>query len=125
MFVPWSIILQAGGAVKPGWRTPVLWTSLILVGVLLVGALLITLVDRWRKRASSRTATPAEQLSHFRRLYDRGELSAEEFERIKTLLGGKLRQDLHVPGAPPPRAPEGPARSPDTRIQNGPPSGTP
>ena len=140
MLLPWSIILQAGSGVKPGWHTPVLWTSLVLVGALIIGAIVIAVVDRWRKRSGAERLTPGEQLSHFRALFDRGELSREEFERIRNLLGEQLRKDLHVPGAPqpqpvPPPAPEshvqahppqdGPPPPPDGAIQNGPPPENP
>jgi hypothetical protein len=105
MFLPWSIILDSTAAgtapVRPGaWKAPVLWTSLLLIAALLLGALVIALVDRWRKRRGTETCTPGEQLSHFRSLYERGELSREEFERVRTLLGGRLRQDLQMPAAP-------------------------
>jgi hypothetical protein len=139
MLVPWSIILQAGGAVKPGWHAPVLWTSLVLVGALIIGAIVIALVDRWRKRSGAQHLTPGEQLSHFRALYDRGELSREEFERIRNLLGEQLRKDFHVPGAPQPQSAAPPAQDthvqaqppqdgpppPDGAIQNGPPPENP
>jgi hypothetical protein len=59
-------------------------------------------VDRWRKRNARLSPAPADQLSQFRSLYERGEMSREEFERVKALLAGQLRQDLNVPA--PPRA---------------------
>ena len=107
MLVPWSIILDAAGPVKStAWRAPVLWTTLALVAALLIAALVLAVVDRWRKRsAGSERLSPGEQLTHFRRLYDRGELSREEFERIRALLGAKLRQDLELPGGKPEPAP--------------------
>jgi hypothetical protein len=114
MVVPWlqqspgwgfGLVAQAGGAARPGiWESPLFWTSLALVGALLLGALIIALVDRWRKRPVQNTSPAGEQLSHFRSLYDRGEISREEFERIRALLGGRLREQLQVP---PPKA-EGP-----------------
>jgi hypothetical protein len=139
MLLPWSIILQAGGKVKQGWGGPVLWISLVLVGTLIIGAIVIAVADRWRKRPGSERLTPGEQLAHFRALYDRGELSREEFERIRNLLGEQLRRDLHVPGAPqaqpaPPSAQDTPVQAqppsdrpppPDGAIQNGPPPENP
>jgi Short C-terminal domain len=122
MVTPWSIILIAEEQAKhpPGsWRAPVLWTTLALVVALMLGAIVIALVDRWRKRAAMKDKGGAgEQLSHFRALYDRGELTREEFDRIRTRLGQRLKQelDLNKPAGPP--APEAPARPPDA-----PPSG--
>jgi hypothetical protein len=106
MLLPWSIILDAAGPVKGAWRAPVLWTTLTLVAVLLIAAVVLAVVDRWRKRsAMTERMSPGEQLTHFRELYDRGELSREEFERIRALLGQRLRQDLQLPGGMPASAP--------------------
>ena len=120
MLVPWSIILAATAPVKSSaWKAPVLWTTLALVAALLIGALVLALVDRWRKRAArSERMTPGEQLTHFRQLYDRGELSREEFERIRALLGERLRQDLHLPVTKPAAAPT-PAPDPNSSPDNG------
>jgi hypothetical protein len=126
MVTPWSITLIAEDPPKPhrdAWKFPVLWTTLALVVALLVGAVVIALVDRWRKRAALREekGSAGEQLSHFRELYDRGELTKEEFDRIRSLLGDRLRKelDLNKPAAPPaPPAPEAPPRPADA-----PPSG--
>jgi hypothetical protein len=115
------MILQSGGGVKPGWHAPILWTSLVLVGALIIGAILIAVVERWRKRPGAEQMTPGEQLTHFRALYDRGELSREEFERIRNLLGEQLRKDLQVPGAPQPQPAPPPAK--DTSVQAQPPQG--
>jgi hypothetical protein len=128
MLVPWSIILVVAGQVKPGaWHAPVLWTTLAMVAALLVGALLIAIVDRWRKRsAASERMTPGQQLSHFRTLYEKGELSREEFERIRALLGGRLREDLNLPpskpalAAPAPGQPTG-IKALDERLHPPPP----
>ena len=117
MVLPWSIILDAAGPVKGAWRAPVLWTTLTLVVVLLIAALVLAVVDRWRKRsAMSERMSPGDQLTHFRELYDRGELSREEFERIRALLGQRLRQDLQLPGGKPAAAP---AQNPNPESANG------
>jgi hypothetical protein len=92
---------------------------LALVIALLIGVLVVALVDRWRKRtAMSERMSPGQQLTHFRQLYDRGELSREEFERIRALLGERLRQDLHLPGARP-AEPAQPAPAPNSGPDNG------
>jgi hypothetical protein len=76
-----------------------LWAALPLVGALLAGALILYLIDRWRKREAAEeeaAATPNDQLSQFRSLYERGEMSREEFERVKALLTEQLRRELNV-----------------------------
>jgi hypothetical protein len=111
----------------PGGRPPPgewLKAALPLVGALLVGAVILYLFDRWRKRAARREANASnDQLSHFRSLYEEGEMSREEFERVKALLSGQLRQELNVPAPPAPEAPpavNGTAPA-DTNVQASPP----
>ncbi|SRR5579884_1208513 len=117
MGVPWSIFLVLAGQVKSGaWRAPVLWTTLALVGALLIGAFVLAVVDRWRKRARPDRLSPGEQLSQFRALYEKGELSREEYERIRTLLGGKIREELDLPAGKPAADPATQPR-PETGIQ--------
>jgi hypothetical protein len=101
----------------------VLWAALPLIGALLVGAGVIYFVDRWRKKAD-RTQAPAEdELTHYRVLYERGELSPEEFDRLKLLLGGRLRKELNLPQPVAPKEPipaeEKPPDPPVTDIQAG------
>jgi hypothetical protein len=72
---------------------PILTTTLYFVGALLLGALIITVVSRWRKKtAGSETQSAVDQLAHFRTLYEKGELSEEEFNSLRSLLGGKIRR---------------------------------
>ena len=57
------------------------------------------MLDRWRKRAAPPAFDANDQLARFRELYDKGELSQKEFDRIRERLGGKIRADLGVPAA--------------------------
>jgi hypothetical protein len=107
-----------------GLSGKLLWAALPLIGILLVGALVIYLFDRWRKRANARqdVFAPNDQLSHFRSLYEQGEMSREEFESVKALLSGQLRQANNVSAPltqPPPAASEAPPL--DTNVQATPP----
>jgi hypothetical protein len=89
-------------------------TSLPLIGALLVAALILYLVARWRQRAAAGVTPPAgDQLAHFRSLYERGQMSREEFDRVRALLIGQVRQEINVPGVPAaPRVPPPPAVTP-------------
>ena len=94
-------------AMVPLWadaKTRFILYSLILVVTLLVGFILIAWLDRWRKRPASDGLSAGDQLAHFRRLYDAGALSKEEFEQIRAKLAEKLRQELKLtaPSAPSP-----------------------
>ncbi len=91
-----TLLLDEAAPAAPRRLTPgeLLWAALPLIGILLLGALIIYLFDRWRKRAAAanEVCDPNDQLSHFRSLYERGEMSREEFESVKALLAGQLRQ---------------------------------
>jgi hypothetical protein len=79
-----------------------LWAIGALIATLLLGALIFAWLDRWRKRGERNTpgATPAQQLTAFRQSYERGELSQEEYERVKAKLAPKVRQQMNLPPKP-------------------------
>jgi hypothetical protein len=103
----WGLAVWAAGPPKKDWLET-LWLGLGLVGLLLVGALVIRWADRWRKREAEPPETSDDQMTHFRQLYEKGEMSAEEFEKVRGLLGRRLREDLEVP---PPERPQNPPES--------------
>src|SRR4051812_18530538 len=88
------------------WAPPMVVTGLYLAGALLAGAAVLALINRWRRRAGPDRLTPGDQLAQFRSLYERGAISQEEFERLRALLGGQLRQAVHKAPAPEGRAEE-------------------
>jgi hypothetical protein len=90
----------------------------MLAAALLVGAFAVAMLDRWRKRQLNETFTAHDQLTSFRLLYERGELSQEEFERVrKQLLTRLKRQEAARPAPPldvlPEAPPEDPTAAPD------------
>jgi hypothetical protein len=85
-----------------------LWAGFLLVAVLLVGAMLLALADRWRRRMQSDFATTADALAAFRLSYERGELSEAEFRCIQARLRG-----AKAPARPAPPPGQTPAPSPD------------
>lgn len=93
-----------------------LLTTLALAGALLLAALAIKLADRWRKRPADEVLTPAEQLAQFRALQDQGEISAEEFERIRARLEGQLSQEVQAKTSAAEGTPQPPGR-PETGIR--------
>lgn len=82
-----------------------LLTSLCLVGALLVAALVVALVNRWRRqRDAEEDVSPNAQLAQYRSLYEAGAISAEEFERLRAVLSAQLRESM---GANPAKGPTG------------------
>ncbi len=102
-----------------------IWYTLGIVGALLVGALIIALMERWRKKPGVEGLSAGDQLTHFRKLYDQGTISKEEFERIRSQLLPDLRKEVKVaPPAAASSAPESPdvmtlPRPPDEGIHPG------
>ncbi len=134
------LLAQAGARKAPPKGEPsFLVPSLYLIAALLLAAIVIALVNRWTRRRPSESASPNDQLTHFRSLYEKGEISQEEFSKLRTLLGGKIRE--RVPEAPPgaapaptdertrtdtapepsatPHNPPGPSQPPETGIRPG------
>ena len=70
-------------------------TFTLLAVTLILGALILRRVDRWRKeQATSPELSTSDQLTEFRALFDRGELSREEFERIRERLGKQIHAEV-------------------------------
>jgi hypothetical protein len=68
----------------------------LLAAVLLLGAAVIVWAARRYKQPGPEQFSAEEELARFRALRDRGELSAEEFERVRSLLeppGGPRQQE--------------------------------
>ena len=107
-----------GAVLLAQMKMQLLWASLALVVALILGAVLIGLVERWRKRSASAGLTAGDQLSHFRELYARGVLTKEEFEQIRAQLADKLREEMQLKEEAPPAQATAPPESP-------PPAGSP
>jgi hypothetical protein len=88
-----------------------------LIATLLLGALIFAWLDRWRKRPDREILTPTDQLTAFRQSYDRGEMSQQEYERIRATLAPKVRAQVNLPPrpvkAPEPMAGDGPPPNSD------------
>jgi hypothetical protein len=89
---------------------PFLLQGTYIAGALLVGAVIIALVNRWRKNAADSRLSASDQMAQFRALYEKGQLSQEEYESLRRVLGGELRRSLKVkptgtPAAVPPAEP--------------------
>jgi len=81
MDAAWLALAEA--ARPPLWDPRLLWLTLALVAVILLGVLILVWVDRWRKRSDTERLSANDQLANFRELYEQGQLSAEEFEQVR------------------------------------------
>lgn len=75
-----------------------LWAGFALVAALLVGAIALAWVERWRRRMQSSVVSAADELVAYRLSYERGELSEVEYQRIRDRLTGRAPP---TPPAPP------------------------
>jgi hypothetical protein len=72
-----------------------LWTAGALLGTLLFGAFLLNRAERWRKRQMSNSPeADIQQLSSYRAMYERGELTKEEYDRIRLKEAHRLRNKV-------------------------------
>jgi hypothetical protein len=78
----------------------ILGIGLAAIAIILVGAGIIELVKRWRLRPFHAKMSASEQLARFREQFEKGEIKPEEFERIKSLLSERIRQEMEVGAAP-------------------------
>ncbi|MCE9531260.1 MAG: hypothetical protein K8T89_09085 [Planctomycetes bacterium] len=96
-----------------------IWVVAALVATLFVGAFVFTWIERWRKRQLSDTpADDLRQLTTFRQMFENGELSKEEYDRIKSKEAQRLKNKLDIkapgpshkapPAQPSPQEPEPP-----------------
>lgn len=111
--------------------TRLLLTGLSLGAALLIGAFLIALAQRWWRKTESPRFSPSDQLAHFRSLYERGAMSKEEFEQLRSLLLEQIRQETMAPAAgaaagttpSPPAGSISPVRPAGARPDTPPPTG--
>jgi len=105
-------------------NTDFLWLTGALVATLLVGAFVLSRVERWRKRQlSDSPASDVETFSSYRAMYENGELSKEEYDRIKAKEARRLRDKVLPRSSPlPPAQKELPA-NPSTPPQEPPSAG--
>ena len=78
--------------------------SLVLAGLLLLAAVIFFIFDRWRKKPAGEDTTRDVSLSlgSFKEMYENGELTEAEYERIKAKWAAKLKGKAVVPPVLPP-----------------------
>jgi hypothetical protein len=88
---------------------PALW----LIAALLLGALVFWFFSRWRRKEETRDIL-SEQLTRFRKSYEQGEMTEEEYRRVHALLAGKMHDQMRgdpLPGAPSISSPNAPGEA--------------
>jgi hypothetical protein len=88
----------------------ILWSG-VLLGVLVVGAMFIARLDRWRKRQMEGAGDPDPVMS-FREMYERGEISKEEYDRVLRQVAERVGAKPKPAVVPPAASPQEPAAGP-------------
>lgn len=71
------------------------WLAIgLLTTVLFAGAFLLLFVDRWKKRQLRPEDDSTESLTSFRAMYERGELSEEEYQRVRDRVAAKMKREV-------------------------------
>jgi hypothetical protein len=92
---------QFGGRGGDPLRTPeVIWGTAGLALALLAGALLVYLADRWRKGTVAPVSDTTGELTEFRRMYERGEITAEEYAKLRDRVAQRVKAPPPVPVSP-------------------------
>lgn len=116
-----KVIIGAGIFAAKKDPSRFLWPGVMMAGALLLGAFLIVLIDKWRKLYASRSArSSSDELAEYRELYEAGELTKEEFDRLRLQLGGRILNESQQQSEPEQRPdsegsekPEPPSTPPD------------
>lgn len=89
------------GKANPFLNPEFLVTVGSLVGALFLGAIVFSLVDRWRKRDATATSErdSIESLTSFRAMFDNGELTREEYDKILDRVAAKMKKEVGVGAA--------------------------
>lgn len=116
--------LFAQAAPKPGgspWDKPeLLYATLAIAGALLAGGAILYVVDRWRKRGPDLEDAAAE-MTGFRGMLERGEITEEEYARLRNKAAAKMKgtpagettsPTAHDTAASPPAPPTPPVPGP-------------
>src|SRR5262249_9174561 len=88
-----SVLLGAEKGVLDFFDPRLLLAGGMLSGSLLLFAIILVLVKRWRKKQEVIMPSTSEQLNSYRQLFDEGDLTKEEFNRIRARLLERMRKE--------------------------------
>ncbi|HEY2786499.1 MAG TPA: hypothetical protein VGJ05_16155 [Fimbriiglobus sp.] len=121
MFVPNGVVIAQDPETPPRAKhdpkdvikSDALWITVgILALVLVVGAFILAAVDRWRKRSAAFDREAIEEVSTIREMYEGGEITHSEYERIRTNLATRVKAKVGLNAPPPtPTIPPGPEKA--------------
>ncbi len=87
---------------NPFARPEIIYGGIALVGAMLVGAIAIAIADKWRKKSMTPMQDDANELSHFRDMYEHGEITEEEYNELRRRVADKVKSAQTSLPEPPP-----------------------
>jgi len=93
------LLAQQKAAGSPFDRPELIWGMAGLAAALVVGAVAILFVDRWRRSAALVEREPGQELTDFRAMFERGEISKEEYEKLRLKVAIRVKPGETAPAA--------------------------
>jgi hypothetical protein len=110
-----SLLAEGRPPGNPWDRPELLVATVAIAGALLAGGVVLYFVDRWRKRGERPEEGAVSELTGFRGMLERGEITEEEYQKLRNKVAGRLK-----PAAPAGAAPTSPAATDPTNGTTGP-----
>ena len=102
-----ALFAQPKPAGSPFDRPEIIWGSVGLAAALFAGAVVIYFVDKWRRRSAMADREAGLELTDFRAMFERGEITETEYNRLRLKVADRVKQPAGSPvlvplaGAPP------------------------
>lgn len=91
---------QPKAAGSPFDRPELIWGSAGLAAALFVGAIVIYLVDKWRRQTAMTDQESSLELSDFRAMLESGQISKEEYEKLRLKVANRVKKPDAAPATP-------------------------
>jgi hypothetical protein len=95
----WLVALAGDPELQAAAAWKIFWTIVILIVIVIVTGGVIMFITRWVKRTNRPAQTYGADRASFKVLYERGELTEEEYQKIRARLGQKLKEQIKA-GSP-------------------------
>ncbi len=92
LLASWLFAAGEDPRVEAAWK--IFWTIVVLIVIVIVTGGLIMFITRWTKRTNSAAQTYGDDHTSFQVLYERVELTEEEYQKIRSRLGQKLKEQI-------------------------------
>src|SRR5262245_40071460 len=92
----------------------------LMMAVLLAAAVAFWALERWRKKTASVSPDTIGELTDFRGMYERGEITDEEYAKLRDRVATRIKGTPEPPAPPTPHAGQAPATPPPDAPEKNP-----